>query len=313
MPGPGDLAVIVCTRERAQMLDEALASIADATPPEVEIVVVDSASRTAETRDVALAHDAHYVRSDIAGLSIARNIGLASTDRRFVLFTDDDCLAVDGWVTGVLDHFASSGVGAVTGRMLDHTLEGDDLAPTVRLTRAIQGIDAGHGAFMAFHRERTIALGGFDEVLGAGRRLAGAEDLDMLCRVLRGGYAVVHDQSIIVRHNNTRQGGAYTELHRGYGLGLGALSNKWVRMSPPTGVAMLAIFLRRTLVRLLRFRRDPRRRAADRAMLSGILGGFWAGARLRRVGDRFVDAHPPEPRALLESDTGRPTRGGHDA
>jgi hypothetical protein len=196
--------------------------------------------------------------------------------------------------------------------MLDHTLEQDGAGRTVRLTKPLQGIDGGHGAFMAFDRVRTLGLGGFDDVLGAGRRLAGAEDLDMLCRVLRAGLAVVHDESVLVRHNNTRQGGAYTQLHHGYGLGLGALSNKWVRMSPLTGVAMLATFLRRTIVRLVRRRRDPRRRAADRAMLRGIVSGFWIAARLRRRGERFVDDARPAPIVLSEDERALETRGGSD-
>ena len=82
MPAPSDLAVIVCSRERADMLEHALASIVAATPREVEILVVDSASTTTATKEVAEAAGVRYVRSDVKGLSIARNLGLDRPDAR---------------------------------------------------------------------------------------------------------------------------------------------------------------------------------------------------------------------------------------
>lgn len=309
MPTPRDLAVIVCTRNRAAMLADALASIADSVPDDVEIVVVDSASDTWDTRDVSAASRAVYVRSDIRGLSIARDVGLRATERPLVLFTDDDCIAVGGWIDPVLQGFADPTVGAVTGQMLDHTLVGVDVpsAPARRFTRTVEGLDAGHGAVMAFRRELVLGLGGFDHVLGAGRHLAGAEDLDMFCRVLDAGHAIVHDPGCVIHHMNTRQGDSYTELHLGYGLGLGALANKLVRLRFGVGVAMLAILLKRTGGRALRHLRDPRRGGADRAMLRGIRRGFVAGARLRITGTTFVDEHPPAPTPIdqVDRDTGR--------
>ena len=310
MPTPRDLAVVVCTRNRAAMLADALASITSAVPDDVEVVVVDSASDTWETRHVAAASRATYVRSDIRGLSIARNLGLQATDRPLVLFTDDDCIAIEGWIEPVLARFADQSVGAVTGRMLDHTLVGGDEppAPPRRYTRTIEGLDAGHGAVMAFRRELALQLGGFDHVLGAGRRLAGAEDLDMFWRVLDAGHAIVHDPACVIHHMNTRQGDSYAELHLGYGLGLGALANKLVRLRFGVGVATLAILLKRTGGRALRRRRDPRRGGADRAMLRGIRPGFFAGARLRITGTTFIDEHPPAPTPIdehVDRDTGR--------
>ena len=310
MPTPRDLAVIVCTRNRATMLADALESIVGAIPEEVEVVVVDSASETSATRDVAAASRAVYVRSDIRGLSIARDLGLHATDRPLVLFTDDDCVAVDGWIDPILERFADPTVGAVTGRMLDHTLIGRD-APAAslrRFTRTVEGLDAGHGAVMAFRRQLVLELGGFDHVLGAGRRLAGAEDLDMFCRVLDAGHAIVHDPACVVHHMNTRDGASYTALHLGYGLGLGALANKLVRLRFRIGVAMLAVLLKRTVGRAVRHLRDPRKGAADRAMLRGIGQGFLAGARLRITGTTFIDEHPPEATPVdeqVDRDTGR--------
>jgi glycosyltransferase involved in cell wall biosynthesis len=310
MPTPADLAVIVCTRNRATMLAAALESISRAVPLDVEVLVVDSASDTWETRDVVAAAGAGYVRSDIRGLSIARDLGVSTSERALVLFTDDDCVAVGGWIDPILEHFADPTVGAVTGRMLDHTLVGGatTTASPRRFTRTLEGLDAGHGAVMAFRRDLLLELGGFDHILGAGRRLAGAEDLDMFCRILDAGYAIVHDPACTIHHMNTREGASYTELHLGYGLGLGALANKLVRLRFTIGLAFVAVLLKRTVGRALRHMRDPRKGAADRAMLCGIGQGFVAGARMRLQGTTFIDEHPPAPTPVdehVDRDTGR--------
>lgn len=309
MPRPEDVTLAICTRERPEMLASALASFTAVTPPGVQILVVDSASTTPATWEVADAAGVDYVRSDIKGLSIARNLALESSRRPIVVFTDDDCAAVEGWMAPILEGFDDPAVGAVTGRMLDHTLVGTQQAPPPRrFTRTIEGIDAGHGAIMAFRRERTVALGGFDPVLGAGRRLAGAEDLDMFCRVLDAGHAIVHDPACVIHHMNTRVGDDYTALHLGYGLGLGAMANKTARLRLGTGLALLAVLVKRTIGRAVRHRRDPRKGRADRAMLRGIADGFLAGARMRLHGTTFIDEHPPAPTPIGDPagrDTGR--------
>ncbi|GAA4163130.1 hypothetical protein GCM10022286_23150 [Gryllotalpicola daejeonensis] len=295
MYGPADLVVVVCSRDRAPMLREALRSINAATPAGVEVLVVDSGSRTDETRRVAREASVGYVRTDVPGLSIARNLGLASVDRPIVLFTDDDCVAVPGWVDGVLTHFADPRVGAVTGRMLDHTLIAGAAAGDVeRLTGVLRGVDAGHGAFMSFRRELMLGLGGFDEVLGAGRRFAGAEDLDAFCRVLAAGYTIVSDTTVTVHHIFTREDGDHVALYRGYGLGAGAMADKWIRMRPLIGIAMAGLLIGRAALAALRGP-NPRERAARRALLKGIQQGIAAAARVPRRGALFVDVERPEP------------------
>lgn len=297
MPTLSDLTVIVCTRNRPDKLTVALASIRAACPAEVDILVVDSASVTAETREVARDAGCRYVRSDIKGLSIARNLGLRSTDRSLVVYIDDDCIAVEGWLDPILQHFADPAVGAVTGHMLDHTLIGEEISrPGIHVfTRTIQGLDAGHGAIMCFRRDLVLQIGGFDETLGAGRELAGAEDLDMFCRILVEGIHIVYDSSCVIHHVNTRDRDAYAQLHHGYGMGLGALANKWLRLRPVTGATLLAVILKRTIHRAIRQVRDPRQRAAERAMLAGIPRGFLAAMRLPLAGSTYVDVHPPTP------------------
>lgn len=296
MPSPSDVSVIVCTRNRPEYLDNALRAIAEATPPETEVIVVDSGSDDDRTREIAQREGVRYVRSD-RGLSIARNAGIAASGRPLVMFTDDDCLPTPGWIERAVSGFADLRTGAVTGRMLDHTSDEDEpYERRARYTRPLSGLDAGHGAVMAFRRELLLRLGGFDETMGAGQPLAGAEDLDIFVRIIRAGSRVVHDQRCIVRHANTRVGEEYVRLHRGYGLGLGALIGKWLRIDPWFGARVAWRIYGRSVTRIVRTRARAGDSAHDEALLVGALAGVRRTWRVPIVGERFVPPASTPPR-----------------
>jgi glycosyltransferase involved in cell wall biosynthesis len=295
VPSSDAFAVIVCTRDRPHLLVGALRSILDTTPRDVRIIVVDSASTGEETREVARAAGVDYVRAPVKGLSIARNRGLeAAAGRAYVVYTDDDCRPRPGWTDAIREHFDDPRVGAVTGRMLHHdAATSAPYARKWRMSRVVDGLDGGHGALMAFDRALLARLGGFDDVLGAGRHFAGAEDLDMFCRVLDAGHEVVHTADSVVTHVNTREGEDHTRLHYGYGLGLGALVAKWLRLRTRTGIRMFAVLSKRTIGRILREPASSRAGRADRALYRGMLRGLLVARTLRLDGERFVDAAAP--------------------
>ena len=298
MPSSAELAVIVCSRERSEMLRDALATITRFTPADASILVVDSASTTFGTRDAARDAGVDYVRTDVKGLSIARNLGLAASDRAYLLYTDDDCVAIEGWISGILSHFSDPRVGAVTGEMIDPLDPPPGGAGLRRFDTIVGGLDAGHGALMAFRRDVLDDLGGFDEVLGAGRHMAGAEDLDIFCRILDAGWTIVYDPACVVHHVHTRDDGAYETLYLGYGRGLGGMVGKWLRTRPLTGLRLLAVLAGRNLRRIRRLRNDPRRGPAERAMLRGIGQGITETRGIRIEHGRFVDPDRPEPIVL---------------
>ncbi|MEJ1154281.1 MULTISPECIES: glycosyltransferase family 2 protein [Microbacterium] len=302
MPSASDTTVIVCSRNRADMLADALAAISTTSPPEIEVLVVDSASDTDDTRQVALERNAHYARSG-KGLSIARNVGITTAARPIVVFTDDDCLPSPGWIEHLLSGFDSESVAAVTGRMLDHTVSADTpYARPRRYDAPLSGLDAGHGAVMAFRREVLLRLGGFDDVMGAGQRLAGAEDLDIFIRILRAGATIVHDGACVVTHANTRVGEAYVHLHHGYGLGLGALVGKWLRLDFLFGVRVFWTLLRRSLARIARAKRGGRASPQDRALITGVFEGIREARAIPLLGERFVPAWSPDGLPTLRAD-----------
>lgn len=286
-----DAAVVICSRNRPQMLARALKFVLANSPQGIQVLVVDSASDTDETRHLCRDAGVDYVRAEVPGLSIARNLGLASVTAGIVVFTDDDCEAWPLWIENVTAPFGDDRVAVVTGRVADQPRN----PPAGRFSgRPLSGLDLGHGALMAMRRTAVLEIGGFDPVLGAGRRLAGAEDLDMFCRLLRAGWDAVHQTDAVVAHTNVRRDAAHRGLLYGYGLGLGALAAKYVRLEPRLGLTMGAVVLARTVRRALRASlRRSEHAVSDWAQVGGVLQGALIAARYPVAGENFVDINPP--------------------
>jgi glycosyltransferase involved in cell wall biosynthesis len=297
-PAPGEVTVILCTRDRPDLLANALAALTIAVGKTgADVLVVDSGSRLEATADVARAAGVRYLRSDVPGLSIARNAGLSQTDREIVVYTDDDCAVDPGFLEPLLRPFADPAVGAATGALHD----GSAGAPSPvaraeeRLSRTTAGLDAGHGALMAFRRTALLGAGAFDPILGAGRHFGGAEDMDAFCRILSAGHLIVRVPSAVVNHLFTRDDDDYLRLNENYGLGIGAMCAKWLRQSPREGRALTALIGRRGISRYARRFGHRRTRRGQGVYLRAVLRGWREAREIPLAGPVFADIRPPEP------------------
>jgi glycosyltransferase involved in cell wall biosynthesis len=299
-PTPYDISVVLCTRDRPTQLARALEVLLERAPAGAEIIVVDSGSASVQTQRVADRAGVIFIRSDVPGLSVARNVGLRAASRTIVVYTDDDCAVASGFGEALTAAFQDARIGAATWRLVDHATA--DAATTAPCTGAVElvtdtvdGLDAGHGALMAFDRERLIGLGGFDPLLGAGRRYGGAEDLDAFCRILHSGSMVARVADAVVIHENTRDDEDYARLNAAYGRGLGAMCRKWRDIDRAAARALSRTVLRRAAKRALRRLGSARTRRADAA----FIGGVWIGMRETRaipVSDGvFADLQPLAP------------------
>ena len=115
--GVGGISIIVCSRNRPEMLDGCLAAIRAAMGPDDELVVVDSASRDAQTWQVAERYTERVLRCGRPGLSRARNAGLRVATRPVVAFTDDDCRPAGDWTRALLRCFGDPEVSFALGRV----------------------------------------------------------------------------------------------------------------------------------------------------------------------------------------------------
>ena len=130
--GTLDITVIICTRNRAAQLANALESVVKLRIPKGlrwELVVVDNGSSDNTAEVVASFRDrlpARVVREESAGLSHARNRGVTEAAGRYICWTDDDVLLDPEWLAAYAAAFSRYPKAAVFGGEITPVLQ----APT---------------------------------------------------------------------------------------------------------------------------------------------------------------------------------------
>jgi len=251
----GLFSVVVCTRDRADILGSCLNRLAALTYPDLEFIVVDNAPSDDSTellvKEFASADERfRYVREPVPGLSSARNRGLAAATGSRVAYTDDDVSVDPGWIDGLARGFRRrADVACVTGlvctanitnpseayfdartaswssRCESELFDLRDLGSRDVLYPYAAGI-FGTGASFAVNRDVMRDLGGFDEALGAGTKTRGGEDLDMFVRLLRARHALAYEATAVVWHHHRADEQALLKQMYGYGTGLSAFLTK---------------------------------------------------------------------------------------
>ncbi|MEU3663653.1 glycosyltransferase [Streptomyces sp. NPDC032940] len=245
---PPSASVVVATRERARQLARALDSLLAQDHPDAEIVVVDNAPVTRETRELVerkYAERVRYVCEPVPGLALAHNRGLAAARGEVVAFTDDDVVADPRWLTELTAPFAADPrLGCVTGLILPARLR----TPAQVLLESHGGFakgftprtyDPAHppageplfpftagrfgsGANMAFRTAALRAAGGFDPATGAGTHARGGDDLYGFVRVLAQGARLHYTPTALVWHHHRETWRDLETQAYGYGAGLTA-------------------------------------------------------------------------------------------
>ncbi|MDG9708128.1 glycosyltransferase [Streptomyces sp. DH10] len=245
---PPYTSVVIATRERAGQLARALDSLLAQDHPRFEIVVVDNAPVTNETRELVerkYAERVRYVCEPVPGLAVAHNTGLAAVRGEVVAFTDDDVVADPRWLTELTAPFAADpGLGCSTGLILP-----------ARLTTPAQVLLESHGGFakgftprtydparppgdeplfpftagrfgsganMAFRTAVLREVGGFDPATGAGTAARGGDDLYGFVRVLTQGHRLRYTPHALVWHHHRETWRDLETQAYGYGAGLTA-------------------------------------------------------------------------------------------
>lgn len=235
-----DITLVMSTRNRAERLMCSLEYFRALEPGVAwEAVLVDNGSTDATPALLAEFAAAMQPRARVLsvpqpGISRARNAGWRAARGRIVAFTDDDCYAAPDFLRRIVDCFQEApSLGYVGGRVLLH--DRADYPITVQhLDRRLDlparsYVRPGllHGANLSVRRDALEAVGGFDERLGAGTRLQGAEDTDLVLRLSAHGFAGAYDPRPTVRHHHGRRTREeVTRLKRVYAFGDGAMYAK---------------------------------------------------------------------------------------
>lgn len=230
-------SLIICTRNRPQLLSETVDSVLAGREVPTEIVIIDQSAQPHPTL-AALKPDRpcaiHYVWSHSIGLSLARNAGLKTAQYDWIAIADDDMYVHLDWFGALMRALINAGSRAVVtgqvrasesevaGGFAPSTIE--DQTPVVYQGRVLtEVLNAGN---MALHCSAIKEVGHFDERLGAGSSFRSAEDNDLGYRLLEAGYRVLYVPEAIVYHRAWRSGREYMPLRWNYGYGRGAFFAK---------------------------------------------------------------------------------------
>ena len=249
----GPVSVVICTRNRADNLRNALEHMLTLDGPEHEVVVVDNApSDDATAKVVSDYGDAvRYVVEPVPGLARARNCGLAAAEGKFVAFTDDDVEPDPAWLTAIGATFAGvPGAVCVSGSVLPTSLGSRSellfqefggylldfheaeyhlsLDPLPSPVFPFHPRLLGTGANMSFRAEALRAIGGFDPALGAGTPARGGEDIDISVRLLQAGHLLVRQPAAVLWHPSHTTDEALLRQLQDYGCGLAAVFTKFM-------------------------------------------------------------------------------------
>lgn len=232
-------SVLICSRNRPELLIDTVRSVLAGEAVPRELVVVDQSS---VAHPVLRNHtpfrgcEIRYVHSPTKGLSRARNIALRAARSDVAVLIDDDMFVEPQWLTRLLEGSVGRGPCVVaTGRVLAGPPEGAGYrVPAAALFaesepvtyRGRQPREVVPGANIALPRDLVLRLGGFDERLGAGSRFASADDNDMGFRLLEAGCEVRHVPSAVVFHRAWRSTPDLARMRWSYGRGKGAFYAK---------------------------------------------------------------------------------------
>lgn len=213
------VSVIICTRDRPQLLERCLRSLKELDYYDYEIIVVDNCSKDPEVKAIAEKYEAVYCREDRPGLDNARNAGIKAAVFDIVAFIDDDATAGRGWLRGIARGFTDQEIMAVTGLVVPQSLEtiaqiqferyggmGKGFQPFT-ISRICQNQKElffssgwGVGANMAFRKKIFSLIGDFNPALDVGTPASGGGDIEFFFRVVHQGYRLRYEPSAMVRH-----------------------------------------------------------------------------------------------------------------
>ncbi len=255
-PTPGGLvSVVIPTCRRPEQILTCVRSVLASDHPNFEVIVVDNAPqdpRTAELFADVFGQEPRvtYLQEPRAGASRARNTGARAARGEVIAFTDDDVTVDPGWLGALAAPlWAEPELGCATGLVLP-----------LHLDTMVHGWFEQYGGFnrgyrrrrydLTEHRGDTLlypwtagALGAlnnvafrrdaldlpepFDVRLGPGTPAFGAEDQDVMVRLLRSGRSICYEPAALVRHDHRN---SYEDLRWQvftYGAGQTAAFTHW--------------------------------------------------------------------------------------
>ncbi len=193
---PVDVTVVVPVRDRPVELAACLASLGNRHP----VVVVDDGSTGSDAVAAACRrYGAELIRRDVSGgPAAARNAGLAAVTSQLVAFVDSDCLPGTGWIESLAAYFVDPLLAGAAPRIVAAARWTGpsllDLGARPAPVHPASGVPYVPAAAVVFRR--AALGGGYDE------RLRYGEDVDLVWRLVEGGWRVRYVPEVEVAHRD---------------------------------------------------------------------------------------------------------------
>jgi len=215
------VSVVVCAYNAADTLEDNLRSLEQLTYPDYEILLVNDGSKDRTSEIGRGFSKVRVIDTPNAGLSAARNVGLAEATGEIVAYTDADTRVDRDWLTFLVQPFLTSDVVGSGG---PNVVPADDPPIAQCIARAPGGpthvlLDdriAEHvpGCNMAFRRDALLAIDGFNPIY-----LRAGDDVDVCWRLQARGWKIGFASAALVWHHHRSSVNAYWRQQVGYGEG----------------------------------------------------------------------------------------------
>jgi glycosyltransferase involved in cell wall biosynthesis/GT2 family glycosyltransferase len=214
---PPTISVVICayTRDRLEVLSEAVDSLrAQTLPPHEVVLVIDHAPELLEEARRLWPDLKLVANRERKGLSGARNTGVAEASGEVVAFLDDDAIAAPDWLARLARAYADPKVMGAGGTVRPRWVEGKpgwfppEFDWVVGCTHSgmpqqLEPVRNLVGANMSFRRQPLLEVGGFSHDLGrVGTLPVGCEETDLSIRVHQRWpeAEILYDPAAAVEH-----------------------------------------------------------------------------------------------------------------
>lgn len=206
------ISVVICTYNRAIILERCIESLKIQTYPIFEIIVVNGPS-TDETDKVLEKYQEIKIVNErkLNGLSFARNLGIKEANGEIIVFIDDDSVADKNWIKYLVEGYTDESIGGVGGIVLN-MVDNSNQFKNGYISRAgipsfINENDLDYndpkgnffnyimGTNSSFKKKLLDEIGLFDEQIKYY-----LDEADVCVRVIRSGHKIKHVQDAIVFH-----------------------------------------------------------------------------------------------------------------
>jgi GT2 family glycosyltransferase len=285
-------SVIICSRNRPQLLEHLVASVLEGNTLPNEVIIVDDSDEVHSDLASLSAPgecELRYLWTRSIGLSRANNDGIQAARYDILVFTQDDVVVTPTWFETIVTTLRGApSRTVVTGRVVPGEAEvsgGFSPSTTTEIQAVMYKGRIGQDVFYlqnaAFHRSAVQEIGLFDERIGPGTNFPGAEDNDFGLRLLEAGYAILHAHEAVVIHRAWRGSAEYASLQWNYGRAQGAFYAKYLSLKDSYMLKRMSYDVLRSCARIpLRAWHQKRLPRGEFKYLLGLFVGAIRWARL---------------------------------